>query len=140
MSIFGRLWLINRTEMMLQHRDASLAMGVDATFMGDRMPQVCVCWCVCVLVCWCVLAHIRDHKHAQVLPWPNHFAKFVRQITQPGLQEAPMEEGGGVGDGAKGSPGLTTEYPRSGDSISRVSASLLSFSFSLFECVVSFVS
>lgn len=39
-SVFCRLWLVNRTEIALQHRDASLAMGVDATFMGDRMPQV----------------------------------------------------------------------------------------------------
>lgn len=38
--MFCRLWLVNRTEMVLQHRGASLAMAVDATFMGDRMPQV----------------------------------------------------------------------------------------------------
>lgn len=39
-SVFSRLWLVNRTEMVLQHREVSLAMDVDATFMGDRMPQV----------------------------------------------------------------------------------------------------
>ncbi|CBN77552.1 conserved unknown protein [Ectocarpus siliculosus] len=40
LSVFCRLWLVNRTEMVLQHRDSSLAGGIDSTFMGDRMPQI----------------------------------------------------------------------------------------------------
>lgn len=40
LSVFSRLWLVNRTEMVLQHRDSSLAGGIDSTFMGDRMPQI----------------------------------------------------------------------------------------------------
>ena len=40
LSVFCRLWLVNRTEMVLQHRDSSLAGGIDSTFIGDRMPQV----------------------------------------------------------------------------------------------------
>ena len=40
LSVFSRLWLVNRTEMTLQHRDSSLAGGIDSTFIGDRMPQI----------------------------------------------------------------------------------------------------
>lgn len=40
LSVFCRLWLVNRTEMVLQHRDSSLAGGIDSTFIGDRMPQI----------------------------------------------------------------------------------------------------
>lgn len=40
LTVFCRLWLVNRTEMVLQHRDSSLAGGIDSTFMGDRMPQI----------------------------------------------------------------------------------------------------
>ncbi|CAM9829201.1 unnamed protein product, partial [Discosporangium mesarthrocarpum] len=39
-SVFCRVWIVNRTGMSLMHRDASLGMGVDATFIADRMAQV----------------------------------------------------------------------------------------------------